>query len=103
MFSRCKDQHRAELGYCVGKPFWNRGYATEAARLIVAFGFNELQLNRIASRHLVRNPASGRVMQKIGMVLEGTLRQDTVKWGKYEDLHAYGLLRNDWDQRDETV
>ena len=42
-------------------------------------------------------------MQKIGMVLEGTLRQDTVKWGKYEDLHAYGLLRNDWDQRDETV
>lgn len=91
-----KDQHKAELGYWVGKPFWNRGYATEAARLIVEYGFDQLQLNRISSRYLVRNPASGRVMQKIGMVHEGTLRQDTIKWGQYEDLHAYGLLRDDW-------
>ncbi len=91
-----REQHKAELGYWVGQPFWNRGYATEAARSIVEYGFTRLDLNRISSRHLVRNPASGRVMQKIGMVHEGTLRQDTIKWGQYEDLHAYGLLRNDW-------
>ena len=88
--------NKAELGYWVGKPFWNRGYATEATTAVLTFGFNELQLNRIHAAHLARNPASGRVMQKSGMILEGTARHDTMKWGKYEDLVSYGLLREDW-------
>lgn len=97
-----KDHNKAELGYWIGRPFWNRGYATEAARSIVEYGFAQLELNRIAAGHLVRNPASGRVMQKIGMVHEGTLRQDTIKWGRYEDLDRYGLLRDDWERRDDA-
>jgi len=54
-------------------------------------------MNRIEAKHLVRNPASGRVMQKIGMVYEGTTRQDAMKWGRYEDLARYGLLRSEWN------
>lgn len=88
--------NKANLGYWIGKPYWGRGYATEAAGLIVAYGFRELGLHRIASTHIVRNPASGRVMQKLGMQYEGTLRGDTMKWDRYEDLCVYGLLADEW-------
>ncbi len=82
-----------ELGYWIGRPFWNQGYATEAANAVTRFGFDELALNRIQAKHLARNPASGRVMQKLGMRLEGTARQATKKWGRYEDLVTYAILR----------
>ena len=86
---------RAELGYWVGQPFWNRGYATEAARAVIAFGFEVLGLNRIHASHLTRNLASGRVMAKSGMRFEGTLRQHVIKWERPEDLAEYGILRAD--------
>ena len=86
---------RAELGYWIGLPFWNRGYATEAARAIIAFGFESLGLNRIHASHLTRNPASGRVMEKAGMRFEGTLRQHVVRWGRLEDLNTYAVLRSE--------
>lgn len=88
--------HRAELGYWVGVPHWNRGYTTEAARAILAYGFGTLGLNRIHAIHFTRNPASGRVMQNIGMLYEGRLCQHVLKWGKYEDIEAYGIVREDW-------
>jgi RimJ/RimL family protein N-acetyltransferase len=90
------DHERAELGYWIGTPYWGMGYCTEAARAMVAHGFEELELNRIAAHHLTRNPASGRVLEKIGMKREGVLRQHVKKWGKFEDLAAFGLLRDDW-------
>ncbi len=86
---------RAELGYWVGRPFWNRGFATEAARAVIAFGFEALGLNRIHASHLTRNPASGRVMAKAGMRLEGTFRQHVIKWDRPEDLTQYSILRTD--------
>lgn len=88
--------NRAELGYWVGKPYWNHGYCTEAAICVVRFGFETLGLNRIHAHHLKRNPASGRVMKKIGMRLEGTMREHVRKWEKYEDIVNYGILREDW-------
>lgn len=88
---------RAELGYWIGEPFWGLGYCTEAAKRAVEFGFSELKLNRVHASHLARNPASGRVLQKVGMSNEGTARQHIKKWGKYEDLVLYGLLRDDWE------
>ncbi len=91
-----KDFAAAELGYWVGRPHWNEGYATESARRTVEYGFDDLGLNRISSRHLVRNPASGRVMQKIGMRHEGTLREATIKWDRFEDLELYSVLRREW-------
>jgi [ribosomal protein S5]-alanine N-acetyltransferase len=88
---------RAELGYWIGRPFWNRGYATEAAQALIAYGFETLGLNRINASHLTRNPASGRVMTKAGMTLEGILRQHMVKWDIPEDVAEYAILREDYD------
>jgi RimJ/RimL family protein N-acetyltransferase len=95
------DHARAELGYWIGVPYWNRGYASEAAVEIVRFGFEELELNKIYAIHLVRNPASGRVMQKAGMRYEGRLRQHVRKWDAFEDLAFYGVLAAEW--RGETT
>jgi len=81
-----------QLGFWIGKPYWNQGYCTEAARAVVKYGFEVLGLNRIFSRHFASNPASGRVLQKIGMRYEGTLREAYKKLDKYEDLVCYGLL-----------
>ena len=90
---------KAELGYWVGTPFWNSGFATEAATAMLDYGFRDRKLNRISAKHLARNPASGRVMRKAGMRLEGTARQDTKKWGRYEDLVSYSILREEWPER----
>jgi RimJ/RimL family protein N-acetyltransferase len=86
---------RAELGYWIGVPHWGRGYATEAARAVIAFGFEELGLNRIYAQHMASNPASGRVMQKAGMRHEGTLRQHVTKFGVRDDIAIYGILASD--------
>jgi RimJ/RimL family protein N-acetyltransferase len=86
---------RGEIGYWIGKPFWGQGYCTEAARAVLDFGFGPWELNRIHAYHFVRNPASGRVMAKIGMQYEGLLRQHVLKWGRFEDLALYGILRSD--------
>lgn len=89
------EQQRAELGYWIGKPHWNAGYCTEAARAVLRYAFEALRLRRVFAHHFGRNPASGRVMEKIGMRHEGTLRQHTIKWGTIDDLEVYGLLRAD--------
>lgn len=86
---------RGELGYWIGVPFWGRGFATEASRAVVRFGFEELDLNRIQARHMVRNPASGRVMVKIGMKLEGVLREHAMIRGRFEDTAMHAILRAD--------
>lgn len=83
---------RAELGYWVGIPWWNRGYATEAGHAVLEFGFGPLGLHRIMARHFLRNPSSGRVLQKLGMQREGVLRHHVLKWGTFEDLAVYSVL-----------
>jgi RimJ/RimL family protein N-acetyltransferase len=89
----------AEIGYWIGMPYWGCGYATEAAGAMVRYGFEKYPLNRIYAMHFGRNPASGRVLQKIGMRHEGTLRQHIKKWDEYVDLECYGILRSDFDRR----
>lgn len=89
---------RAELGYWIGKPYWGKGYGTEAARAVVRYGFETLGLNRIHARHLGRNPASGRIMQKIGMKHEGCQRQHIKKWGRFEDFELYGILKREYEK-----
>ena len=89
-------RHQAELGYWIGKPYWGQGICTEAAQAVLAYAFNELALIRVYARHLARNPASGRVMQKLNMQYEGRLRQHSKKWEHYEDCVLYGLLKNEW-------
>lgn len=92
---------QANLGYWVGHPFWNMGYGTEAATAVVAYAFDALHLHRVYAAHLARNPASGRIMQKLGMQQEGVQREHTRKWNQYEDLVIYGLLKREWQARAE--
>lgn len=90
------EYNRAELGYWLGVPFWNQGYTTEAARILLDFAFRELRLNRVYAAHYGDNPASGRVMQKLGMAYEGTLRQHLIRLGRPRDSVCYGILRDEW-------
>jgi RimJ/RimL family protein N-acetyltransferase len=89
------DHALGDLGYWIAVPHWNRGYATEAGTALLAFAFGQLGLNRIQSRHLTRNPASGRVMVKLGMRHEGCMRQAVCKWGRFEDIELYARLAAD--------
>ena len=88
---------RAELGYWVARPFWNLGYATEGSRAVVELGFRGLGLNRVQAHHYSRNPASGRVLQKVGMRHEGRLRKHVLKWGVFEDIDIYGMLADEME------
>lgn len=91
-----KEYETASMGYWIGKPFWNQGYCTEAAHAVLKYGFEVLNLNKIHAHHFKRNPASGKVMLKLGMRYEGCLRQHVKKWGKFEDIEAYGILREEF-------
>ncbi len=93
-----REYDRAEMGYWIGKPYWGNGYATEAARALLAYGFSVLGLNRIFAEHFSRNPASGRVMEKLGMKHEGHLRQHMKKWGVFEDIEVHGILRSEFEE-----
>jgi len=87
---------RGEIGYWIGVPYQGRGYATEAAGALVEYAFNVLDLHKVTAHHLVRNPASGRVLEKIGMRREGLLREHVRKDGRYEDLVQYAVLRDEF-------
>jgi ribosomal-protein-alanine N-acetyltransferase len=83
--------HRhAELGYWIGVPYWGNGYATEAATAVVKYGFGTLGLQRIYASHFPNNPASVRVLRKIGMSHEGCQRAHVLKWGEFLDIEMYG-------------
>jgi len=93
-----KKHERAEIGYWLGVPYWGHGYTTEAARAVVGYAFGEGGVNRVFACHFTRNPASGRVLAKIGMQREGTMRQHIVKWGEPVDVDYYGIVRGDWEK-----
>jgi RimJ/RimL family protein N-acetyltransferase len=88
---------RGEMGYWIGQPYWGQGYASEAARRVIQFGFETLGLERISATHFAHNPASGRVMQKAGMRYEGLLRGHFIKWGQPVDMAQYAILRGDYE------
>ncbi len=90
------EHKRAELGYWIGVRFWGNGYATEAARAVVGYGFDNFDLNRIFAAHFGGNDASGKVLRKIGMRYEGCMRQAIVKHDRFIDLERYAILRSDY-------
>ena len=93
------DNRSAEVGYSLGRKYWNQGYMSEALQAVVEFGFTRLNLNRIEAQHESDNPASGRVMQKCGMLQEGVLRGRVCRKGVYRDVALWGVTRADWEKQ----
>ncbi len=90
------DYRSTSLGYCLAEAAWGQGYATEAARSALQWAFDTLDLNRVQAETDTRNLASARVLEKLGFVREGTLREDCVVDGDVSDSWVYGLLRREW-------
>ncbi|WP_323679439.1 GNAT family N-acetyltransferase [Exiguobacterium indicum] len=89
-----------EVGYCIGYDWWNNGYGSEALTAVLAFGFQEMHIHKISAAHNIDNPASGRIMQKVGMIQEGTVRAMIRNAaGEYKDCAIYGLLREAYDMK----
>lgn len=88
----------ANLGYWIHPDHQGEGYATEAVRLIISYGFNELRLHRISATIAAPNTASRRVVEKLGFVHEGTKRDDGFLNGEYVDKEVYGVLREEWTE-----
>ena len=88
--------HRADIGYELAPQHWGQGYATEAARAIVAFGFEKLRVHRIWSWCVADNAGSARVLEKLGMQLEGRLRENDYYKGRWWDTLMFGLLESEW-------
>jgi len=94
-----RDNNAAEIGYSLSRAYWNRGIMTEALEELIRFGFCEARLHRIEAQHEVSNPASGAVMRKCGMRLEGTLRGRLYNKGRYVDVDLYSILREEYFSR----
>jgi len=90
-----REYRSAEVGYSLSRDYWNHGLMTEALRAAIRFGFDEMQLHRIEAQHETANPASGRVMEKVGMRKEGVLRGRLYNKGRYVDVALYAILRGD--------
>ena len=90
------EHNRADISYYIDKDYMNKGYATEAAREMLKYGFERFGFNKIQGICMSCNPASRRVMEKIGMKYEGTLRQDLLKDGFYYDLDRLSILKNEY-------
>lgn len=90
------DARQADIGYELAPPHWGQGYATEAARALVHFGFTELHLHRIWSWCIAENLASAHVLEKLGLRLEGRMRESEYFKGRYWDTLAFSMLDNEW-------
>jgi RimJ/RimL family protein N-acetyltransferase len=87
---------RVEIGYWMGKPFRNNGYMREAIELVLGFCFKQLKMNRVEAGTLLGNDASQALLESIGFVYEGTLRQHLKHRGRYKDCRMNAILRKEW-------
>jgi RimJ/RimL family protein N-acetyltransferase len=88
----------ASMGYCLDDVAWGQGFATEAARALLQWAFDALNLNRVQAETDTRNTASSHVLEKLEFVREGTLREDCIVNGEVSDSWVYGLLKREWKQ-----
>jgi ribosomal-protein-alanine N-acetyltransferase len=90
------DFRLATLGYSLTDTAWGKGYAAEAVWALLQWSFETLDLNRVEAETDTRNLASARVLEKVGFVREGTMREDCIVNGEISDSWVFGLLRRDW-------
>ena len=95
-FNTFTREHRSTIAYSIEHEYWNKGYVTEAIAAILKFGFEELGVNRIEAEVIPGNTASERVLEQLGFVHEGLLRQWMYWNGKHSDINMYALLKRDY-------
>jgi ribosomal-protein-alanine N-acetyltransferase len=88
-----------EMGYWLGRPYWGQGYATEAAAQVLAFGFRNLRAESIWAGWFHDNPASGRVLEKLGFRPNGCDRRDSAARGQVVLCNLVTMSRADFGQR----
>ena len=98
-----ENEWEADIGYELSPQYWGHGYATEAARAMVDFGFRELGLQRISSWCIADNLASARALERLGFRQEGRLRRNEFFKGRWWDTLLYALLAEDWQTVSETA
>jgi RimJ/RimL family protein N-acetyltransferase len=96
LFTIHREQRRAELGYALASSLWGRGYATEMLRPAIDFAFNTLDLERLEADIDPRNEASCRLVERVGFIREGLLRERWRVAGEVTDSAMYGLLRREY-------
>lgn len=87
-----------DVGYCLSRRFWGKGITSEALIAVLYFAFNVVGFNRVEAYHSVNNPASGRVMQKAGMVFEGFAKQKFKSISGFEDSNMYAVVKEDFNR-----
>lgn len=85
-----------DMGCELAPDYWNLGYATEATRAILVFGFEQLRLHRISASTMAPNTAAWRVLEKLGMTREGELRETTLLSDGWANSLVYGILEQEW-------
>jgi len=94
----------ASLGVCIGdRTFQGRGYGREAIQLLLKFGFEELNLNRISLSVFADNWRAIRTYQKVGFCQEGCARQAFYRNGRYQDEYLFAMLRSEWSENADRV
>jgi [ribosomal protein S5]-alanine N-acetyltransferase len=93
---------QADIGYELDPKYWNHGYATEAAHAIVDFGFSSFGLHRVWSWCVADNVGSAHVLEKLGMRLEGRLRENEFYKGRWWDTLMYAILIHEWEIHKRT-
>jgi ribosomal-protein-alanine N-acetyltransferase len=95
MLGQDVERNTAEIGYWLGRTFWGRGVATEAVRAATLYAFDQLGMHRVFAVPFGRNPASTRVLEKVGYVREGILRRSAIKDGELIDQILYAAYDDD--------
>ena len=84
------------FGYLLHRNYWGKGYATEAARGLIDWGFTQLNLHRVVAECAVENVPSTRILEKLGMRREAHFRKNIIKAGRWQDTYLYAQLREEW-------
>lgn len=90
--------HKVSFGYVLNRNYWNRGYMTEALKLLIDLSFEKLGVNKVEATYYKGNEASGKVMKNAGMILEGVIEDELLIKGKYRDVYHYGMTKERYNK-----
>jgi [ribosomal protein S5]-alanine N-acetyltransferase len=95
--------YRAEIGFILSKDYWGKGLIPEAANKVIKFGFDNMELNKIKAPCMVENKQSERVLQKLGMTLEGIMKEEYLIKGMFRNMAVYSILKKDFEKQQDNL